>query len=41
MCLQGTHLDIIVIKSKQMQTKKFPIVASYCFLYGFWLDKIL
>jgi hypothetical protein len=48
MCLQGTHflhrlkeLKVIVTKSKQMQVRKFPIVTSYCLLFGFWLDKIL
>jgi hypothetical protein len=48
MCLQGTHffgqpdeLEIIATKSKQVQAGKFLIVISYCFLFGFWLNRIL
>jgi hypothetical protein len=42
MCLHGTHfprwlnkLEIIVIKSKQVQARKFPIVISYFFRLDF------
>jgi hypothetical protein len=35
------ELDIIVTNSKQVQAGKFPIVISYCFLFGFWPNRIL